>query len=94
MAAENEPPYVDAQDLNDVDSYLYEAIATLEYSGRPTTRGEIATIADLDDQTIDESLDALTDRGALVRTQSGDEPAFEPARRGWSAAPDRRSPER
>jgi Mn-dependent DtxR family transcriptional regulator len=89
MTTENEPPYVDAQSLSDVEAYLYEAIATLEYSGRPATEPEIAAVVDLDDQTVTEILAQLTERGLLVRRlgEQG-EPAFEPARRDWSAAPD------
>jgi predicted transcriptional regulator len=89
MTGENEqPPYVDAQSLSDVETYVYEAIATLEYTGRPATEPEIAAVVDLDDQTVSEILARLTERGLLVRTERDGEPAFEPARRDWSAAPD------
>jgi hypothetical protein len=87
VTASNEPPHVDAQSLNDVDTYVYETIATLEYTGRPATRNEIAAVADVDDQVLDHTLTALTERGLLVRADAGGEPGYEPADRGWSAAP-------
>ena len=34
-------PYVDAQHLTDVGTQVYEAVATLEYSGRSVTRAEV-----------------------------------------------------
>jgi len=88
MARHNDRPFVDAQALSDADAYVYEAIATLEYSGRPVTRAEIITETDLDDQTTSEILDELTERGVLICTRSGDGDAYELARRDWSAAPD------
>ena len=88
MNAGSESPYVDAQSLRDVDTYVYETIATLEYTGRPASRSQIAAVADLDDQVLDETLDALVGRGLLSRAEAGGEPAFEPAERGWSTSPE------
>jgi hypothetical protein len=88
MTAGSGRPHVDAQSLNDVDTYVYETIATLEYTGRPATRHEIAAVADVDDQVLDETLTALTERGLLIRADAGGEPGYEPADRGWSAAPE------
>jgi DNA-binding IclR family transcriptional regulator len=85
MAGQDDRPYVDAQALTDVDSYIYEAIATLEASGRPVSQARIAAAADLDDGTIDETLRTLTERGVLMRTEPGGHAAFELARRDWSA---------
>ena len=81
---------LDTQSLTDVDTYVYETIATLEYTGRPVTRSEIAAVTDLDDEALDESLDNLTGHNLVVRKDSGTdgESAFEPAERGWSAAPE------
>lgn len=83
-----EQPYVDAQVLADVGAKVYEAVATLEYSGRPVTRDEVMHVTDLDDRTVSEVLDALTDQGVLVRTPAGDSDTFQLARRDWSATPD------
>jgi len=88
MARHSDRPFVDAQALSDADAYVYEAIATLEYSGRPVTRAEVIAETDLDDETTSEILDELTERGVLVRMQAGDREAYELGRRDWSAAPD------
>ncbi|HEY1618146.1 MAG TPA: hypothetical protein VGG25_11035 [Streptosporangiaceae bacterium] len=80
--------HVDAQSLRDVDTYIYETVATLEYTGRPATRDQIAGATDLDDQVLDEALGSLTRCGLLVRAGGGDDPAFEPAQRSWSTAPE------
>jgi Holliday junction resolvasome RuvABC ATP-dependent DNA helicase subunit len=92
MTAENKPPYVDTQELNDTDTHVYETVITLEFLGRPATKKELASAVGMDDRTLEESLDALTGRGAIVESRSGDVPAFVPARRDWSATPDRPSP--
>jgi hypothetical protein len=86
-----EGPHVDAQHLTDVGTQVYEAVATLEYSGRSVTRAEVMEATDLDDPMVSEILDALTDQGVLIRTPAGDGDAFELARRDWSATPDIRS---
>jgi hypothetical protein len=89
MTSDSGRPYVDAQTLTNVDTYVYETIATLEYTGKPATRSQIAAVADLDDQVLDESLSSLVDRSLIVQMDARDgEPAFEPAERGWSTAPD------
>jgi hypothetical protein len=88
MAAQGGKPYAEPVSLTDVDSYVYETIATLEYTGSPVTRTQIAVTADLDDRTIDASLTALTDLGMLSRTGDGAEATFAPAQRGWSVAPE------
>jgi hypothetical protein len=88
MPEGSDRPHADPLSLTDVDTYLYETIATLEYAGRPASRSEIAAAADLDDQTLDKALAELTRRGLLVQADTGGEPTFEPAERGWSAAPE------
>jgi DNA-binding IclR family transcriptional regulator len=79
---------MDAQALTDSGAQVYEAVATLEYSGRSVTRNEIMQVTSLDDATVSEILDALTDQGVLIRTPAGDGDVFELARRDWSATPD------
>jgi hypothetical protein len=88
MTAHGDQPYVEPLSLTDVHTDIYETIATLEYTGKAATRSEIVAATDLDEQTIDASLADLTDRGMLNSSNEGDEPVFEPALRGWSAAPD------
>jgi DNA-binding IclR family transcriptional regulator len=89
MAGNDDRPYVDAQTLTDVDSYIYEAIATLDTSGHPVTQARIAAAADLDEDTVEQTLRTLTERAVLVRTESDGQAAFELARRDWSAQPRR-----
>jgi hypothetical protein len=80
-------PYVDAQALTDVGTHVYEAVATLEYSGHSVTREEVMDATDLDNSTVSKVLDALTRRGVL----KSDGDAFQLARRDWSATPETRS---
>jgi hypothetical protein len=89
MTAGSGRPHVDAQSLNDIDTYVYETIATLEYTGRPATRREIADAADLDDQVLDETLTALVERGLLVEVETAGKQGYEPASRDWSVAPEK-----
>jgi hypothetical protein len=49
--------------LNELEAYLYEAIATLEYIGHPVTRTELAGVADLDDATMEATLRDMTSQG-------------------------------
>jgi hypothetical protein len=72
----------------DAESYVYETIATLEFTGRPATRGEIAEATGLDRGELDQVLSTLTEQGQLTRGNIDGEPAFAPSHRGWSAAPD------
>ena len=81
-------PHVDAQVLTDLGSQVYEAVDTLEYSGRSVTRNEVIEATDLDAPRVCEILDALTEQGVLIRRPAGDGDAFELARRDWSATPD------
>jgi hypothetical protein len=84
-------PSMDAQVLTDLGAQVYEAVATLEYSGRTVTRDEVMEATDLDDPTVGKILDTLTDQGVLIRTPAGGGDTFELARRDWSATPDTRS---
>jgi hypothetical protein len=84
----SDQPFVDAQTLTDLDAYVYEAVATLEQSGRPPTWAEIVAATDLDDKTTSEVLDQLTEQGVLVRARSADGEGYGLARRDWSNASD------
>lgn len=81
-------PYHDDVSLIGVEADLYEAIATLEFLGRPVSAAEIASAAHLDERDVRETLGGLAERGVVVMTGGDGEPAYEPARRGWSAAPE------
>jgi hypothetical protein len=80
------PPHVDTQRLSDTGTYVYEAVATLEYTGRKPSREAIAAAADIDDEELDGALDELTRHGVLTTTSEG-EAAYVPARRDWSTQP-------
>jgi DNA-binding GntR family transcriptional regulator len=84
----SEQPYVEPVSLTDTDTYLYEAIATMEYTGQPLTRDKIKAAAGLDDAVLDAALADLTERGLLTASGSGGAAVWEPADRGWSAAPE------
>jgi predicted transcriptional regulator len=83
-----DPPYVEPISLTDTDTYLYEAIATMEYTGQPVTRDKIQAAAGLDDATLDAALAELTRRGLLTQTTADGGPVYEPADHGWSTAPE------
>ena len=85
---DGDPPYVEPISLTDTDTYLYEAIATMEYTGQPVTRDEIQAVAGLDDATLDTALAELTRRGLLTQATVDGAPVYEPSDRGWSTAPE------
>ncbi|HXW43141.1 MAG TPA: hypothetical protein VEL03_00020 [Streptosporangiaceae bacterium] len=87
--ASKDAPHVDMQSLNDTSADIYEAIATLEYAGRRPTRGEIAATTALPEPVLDDSLAEMTSRGLLVMSDDGAGEVYLPARRSWSAAPDK-----
>jgi hypothetical protein len=78
------------QVISDDMAGVYEAIATIEYSGRDPSHKAIADATGLPDQVLDESLEAMTRLGMLTADDSGKkrEPVYRPAKRGWSAQPD------
>ena len=80
-------PHVDTQSLGDPGTYIYEAIATLEYAGRQPSRTAIAAAAELDDELLDQTLRELTARGLLTMRASDGESVYEPASRDWSTQP-------
>jgi hypothetical protein len=88
MTNSNERPHVDTQLLTDTGTYVYEAVATLEYAGRSPTRTAIRAAAGLEDQVLDAALAALTAQGLLLVTHADAEAQYVPARRDWSTAPD------
>ena len=80
--------HVDTQRISDAAAYVFEAVATLEYSGRKPHLAAIADAAGLDRDEVRRTLAALTAEGMLVSDGSpGDEAVYEPARRDWSATP-------
>jgi hypothetical protein len=84
-------PYVDTQLFSELDTGVYEAVATLEYAGRAVTVDEIIEATGIDATAVGEVLDALTEHGVLTRRRTDAGDAFELARRDWSATPEIRS---
>jgi hypothetical protein len=82
-----EPPPVDAQTLTDTGALIFEAIATLEFTGRRPSRRAIAAGARLDDTVVAAALAEMTASGLLSRKEEDGEPVYVPARRDWSAQP-------
>jgi len=89
MSPESDRPYVDALSMSDQEAHVYEAIAAMEYSGRgrPPSRAEIKAAAGLGDDALDQVLNQLTERKAVVRHGSGDDAGYTPASHDWSVAP-------
>ncbi|HET9899105.1 MAG TPA: hypothetical protein VFQ44_29625 [Streptosporangiaceae bacterium] len=91
MQSHAQEPFADRETLNDVEPDIYEAIATLEFIGHEVTAHDIAVAADLDEGIVNDKLDSLSDRGIVVASDRGEGTTYEPANRGWSAAPDQAS---
>jgi hypothetical protein len=90
MADDVDRARLDVQSLPDTALVIYEAIATLEYTGRRASADNIATATSLARPSVDKELAEMTRRG-LIRSrdeQAEEGPVYVPAQRGWSAAPD------
>jgi hypothetical protein len=81
-------PPVDTQTLSDAGLEIFEAVATLEYTGRRPSRSAVAAAAQRDQALVDEALDDMTAHGVLTVSDEGGEPVYVPARRDWSTQPD------
>ncbi|MGN6793999.1 MAG: hypothetical protein ACTHJW_16550 [Streptosporangiaceae bacterium] len=84
----SEQPFPDQISLLGGEADIYEAIATLEYLGRPVGTAEIVAETRLDRDAVRESLISLTQRGVLIEHVRDGQAVYEPAYRGWSAAPE------
>ncbi len=80
--------HVDLQSVTDDMAGIYEAIATLEYSGREPSRSALGAATGLPDRVLDENLTAMRDIGLLVTQDHRGETVYLPAQRGWSTSPD------
>jgi predicted transcriptional regulator len=90
MADEVDRARLDVQSLPDTALVIYEAIATLEYTGRRASLDNIASATSLSRSSVDKELAEMARRGLIQSTdeQAEDGPVYVPAQRGWSAAPD------
>jgi hypothetical protein len=82
----NMPP--DTQAITDTSADVYEAIATLEHGGHSTSRSAVIAATRLPDDVVDGCIDELVATGMLVAADNDGDPVYEPANRGWSAAPE------
>jgi hypothetical protein len=80
-------PPVDAQTLTGTGSHIFEAIATLEFTGRRTDHAAIAAAARIDETLLDQALAEMTAAGLLSVREAGGEAVYTPARRDWSTQP-------
>ena len=78
---------VDAQTVSDTGLEIFEAVATLEFTGRRPSRSAIAAAARRDQAQVDEALDDMTTCGLLTKSEQEGEPVYIPARRDWSTQP-------
>jgi hypothetical protein len=78
----------DIQAVSDTHADLYEAIATLEYSGRRASRAAIVSATGLPADVAAAGLDGLLAEGLLTAEDDGSgDLAYVPAYRGWSTVP-------
>jgi hypothetical protein len=79
----------DIQAVSDTNADIFEAIATLEYSGRRVSQAAIVETTRLPGDVVAAGLDALLAEGLLTAENDGrGEPVYAPEHRGWSAVPD------
>jgi hypothetical protein len=80
-------PPVDVQTLTDTGAHIFEAIATLEFTGRAASRAAIAAATRLDGAVLDQALAEMTAMGLLRVRESRGGAVYAPARRDWSTEP-------
>jgi hypothetical protein len=81
-------PQPDVQELSDASMHVYEAVATIEYSGHRASRDAIGAAAGLDEVMLDDMLIRLTEQGALALVRADGDLVYAPTSRGWSTQPD------
>ncbi len=81
-------PPVDAQTLTDTGTHIFEAIATLEFTGRHPSHAAIAAAARLDDAVLDQALAEMTTLGLVFVHEADGEAVYTPMHRDWSTEPD------
>jgi hypothetical protein len=91
MSAEqsrSEQAFSDQLSLSGGEANIYEAIATLEFLGRPAGTAEITSATGLREAAVDEWLRAMIERGVVRAHDQDGRAVYEPAYRGWSTAPE------
>jgi DNA-binding GntR family transcriptional regulator len=84
----SEQPFADRETIVGDETNVYEAIATLEFLGRPVTLTDLTGATGLTRERVQDALNGLTARGIVTAASEQSESDFEPANRGWSTAPD------
>ncbi len=84
----DEEQFADQISLIGDEPNVYEAIATLEFLGKPVTSADLVSATGLDAAAVRKALRSMAERGVLVETEQEGQPVYEPAHRGWSAAPE------
>ena len=81
-------PFADRETIVGEEANVYEAIATLEFLGRPVTLAGLTGATGLPRQRVEAAMRGLTERGLVTEASQDSESDFQPASRGWSAVPD------
>jgi len=84
----SEQPFADRETIVGDETSVYEAIATLEFLGRPVTLTDLTSATGLTRERVEDALSGLTGRGIVTAASEKSSSDFEPASRGWSTAPD------
>ena len=84
----SDQPFADRETMVGDEANVYEAIATLEYLGRPVTLTDLTGATGFSAERVEDALAGLTERGLVVEADEKSASDFQPANRGWSAAPD------
>jgi DNA-binding transcriptional regulator GbsR (MarR family) len=84
----SDQPFADRETIVGDEESVYEAIATLEYLGRPVTVTDLTEATGLPQQKVEAAMRGLLDRGIVTRASERSDSDYEPANRGWSAAPE------
>jgi hypothetical protein len=89
MTQQPAAPPSEIHGISDTMTDVYEAVATLEYTGRGPSRDALLTATRLPPDVLDDALAGLTGAGLLTTTgDSTSGSVYVPSRRGWSAKPD------
>ncbi len=88
MTQQRPAPPTEIHGISDTMTDVYEAVATLEYTGRGPSRDALLAATRLRPDVLDDALAGLTGAGLLTTGDSTAGSVYVPSRRGWSAKPD------
>lgn len=84
----SDQPFADRETIVGDEANVYEAIATLEFLGRPVTLTDLTGATGLSQERVEGALNGLTERGIVTEASEKSDSDFQPANRGWSHVPD------